>query len=434
MFPKPAVWLLIALHWALAGLYAAIAPYRTPGVVSGHFMADIGAPDEMAHSQYVQYLFEGKGLPPAPEAPDMPTYEAHQPPLYYALAAAWAKIGMREDFDAFSTGYWLRWLNILIGGVGVLGIARMCWLATEDPRLTTASSTIAALLPMNVGVSASIGNDSLLIALGAWVAGLLVDVYKNGWTAKKAAAIGVLIGLSLLTKTSGLALFLPLAVCLYLTRSRARPVYWLAVPALALLIVSPIWIRNYILYQDPLLLRTFAENWKDVAIDKSHMTLRAFARHARDFIEYTTFSFFGMLGYMAIRLPLRVYLVLILGSGWLAYGTVKALQRQTSREERSLNWLIGSVLIAAMILYVRFNLDYVQPQARYFFTALGPVAYFLALGFKHWCGKSFKRAFPVLAMVMLIVNVMAVRAMIRDFHQMQTDLRDAGGPAAFKQS
>jgi len=429
MFPKRAVWLLVGLHVLFAGLFAAIAPYRTSGLVGGVYLEDIGAPDEMAHSKYVQWLAEGKGLPPA-APPEMPTYEAHQPPLYYALAAAWAKVGFCRDFDSFRTGFWLRLMNALIGGLGVLGAARMAWAASKNPKTALVASAIAAMLPMNVGVSASINNDPLLICLGSWIAALLVEACDDGWTPLRAASIGTLIGLGLITKTSALVYFLPLFVCLFLCRKAVSPRYWFAVPALALLIASGIWMRNYALYNDPLMLKTFAVNSSLDAMPEVGLNLRAMAHFALVFIQNSTMSFFGMLGYMAIGFPVWVYVSLILFAGFLVLGAASGSRSRDADGKRK-DWIAGSLLVGALLLYIRFNLEHTQPQARYFFTALAPIAYFFAVGFVHWFGNGFKKAYPTLLASLAALNIFMAGLMDSAYRAMQADLIDAGGPGVF---
>ncbi|MEJ5169517.1 MAG: hypothetical protein WHU10_00875, partial [Fimbriimonadales bacterium] len=87
---------LVALHAILAIGYASLTPYRAAGriLLQGHAPAqDIGAPDERQHANYVQRLLDGGGLPVFdPKDPNLyETYQSHQPPLYYVLAAGWCR-------------------------------------------------------------------------------------------------------------------------------------------------------------------------------------------------------------------------------------------------------------------------------------------------------------------------------------------------------
>ncbi len=432
MFPKRAVWLLIGLHFFFAGLYAYIAPYRTPGIIDGLYMADIGAPDELAHSKYIQYVSEGKGLPSPIASKDMATYEAHQPPLYYAASAIWTKIGFCTDFSSGWCGYWQRLMNVLIGCLTVLGASRMAWLATKKPNITLVTGTIVALLPMNVGVSASINNDPLLICFGTWIIALLVQAYQEDWSVKNGAIVGLMLGLSLLTKTSAIAFFLPLAFCLLLSNPGPKPIIWLRIPLLAIILASPIWIRNYILYNDPLLLKTFAVNSAGDSMPDIWHNTKAFAHYFLVFVQQSTESFFGLLGYMYIRFPVWIYVLLIFATGLLVLGAAKNRKSQQSQNNKGVNWIIGSLLIGALILYLRFNIEHTEPQARYFFTAIAPIGYFLAIGFDYWFLKKMRVSYPLLVALLVVLNCSMAAIMVRAFRTMQDDLREAGGTAVFE--
>src|SRR5207253_438511 len=54
----------------------------------------INAPDEAAHLRYVRALAE-KGHVPVRDDPEYPTYEWHQPPLYYSIVALVYSAGPR---------------------------------------------------------------------------------------------------------------------------------------------------------------------------------------------------------------------------------------------------------------------------------------------------------------------------------------------------
>jgi hypothetical protein len=73
--------LIVLVHMGLAAVFAWVTPYRTPGNYGGVHLPDIGAPDEVAHSLYIQIMAEGKGIPVMEVGKPLPTYEAHQPPL-----------------------------------------------------------------------------------------------------------------------------------------------------------------------------------------------------------------------------------------------------------------------------------------------------------------------------------------------------------------
>ena len=137
-------------------------------------------------------------------------YEFHQPPLYYLLAApAWAAAAPASPAAARAAA---RGVSILIGAVGVWLIAALAWAVgppagSSRDALALAAAGFAALLPMRLATAASISNDTLAEAL--FTAGLLlmVRMVRDGLSLRRAAGLGLVLGLGLLTKSSDLLLF-----------------------------------------------------------------------------------------------------------------------------------------------------------------------------------------------------------------------------------
>src|SRR5947209_4742735 len=83
-FPTHWRWATVLVLAVYLGLSAGHIRY-TPIARSSEFNY-INAPDEAAHLGYVRALAVGHRLPVRGDA-EFPTYEWHQPPLYYALAS-----------------------------------------------------------------------------------------------------------------------------------------------------------------------------------------------------------------------------------------------------------------------------------------------------------------------------------------------------------
>src|SRR5688572_11199607 len=149
------LWVIVALHLGLAVAYAAITPYRQGGRLhfqGGAYAADIGAPDERQHVNYVAHLVQGKGFPVFnPKDPGLyESYQSHQPPLYYLIAAGVGKIVGASDFEDLLHGRDLRFLNALIGSLGIGGVYFFVWWGFRNQAAALAAAAFAALLPMNV--------------------------------------------------------------------------------------------------------------------------------------------------------------------------------------------------------------------------------------------------------------------------------------------
>jgi len=113
---------------------------------------------------------DGKGFPVLnPSDPDLyESYQAHQPPIYYLMAAGWCK-ALGIDPTSESGGFGLRLLNTLVGLSTLVGLC-LCakWAFGQWEHAWAAGCFV--LVPMNVALHSAASNDPLLIAcaLGSW--------------------------------------------------------------------------------------------------------------------------------------------------------------------------------------------------------------------------------------------------------------------------
>jgi len=231
--------LAAALYLVLAGALIGVVPFN-------------GAPDEGAHAQYVAAIVSTHALPVfAGQAPPNAGYEFHQPPLFYLLAAPlWALAGSGAQVVA------VRALSLLFGllTLGVVWQGALL-LFGEKSRAPAVCVLLAALSPVHQGVGASINNDALA---GLWTACLFYLVARAwlvGATQRVVLALGVVAGLGALTKLTAFPLGVWALVCVALAlRAQGNKPLTALLPAvgIALLIALPMWVRNQILYGDPL--------------------------------------------------------------------------------------------------------------------------------------------------------------------------------------
>ncbi len=254
---------IFLLYLALATLYIVRVPMWTQ-------------PDEGVHWGYVAYLVEKKAFPIF-EGGKKGIYEAHQPPLYYLLCAPACLLtgAHRVQERAVIAAYICRGISALcgLGIVLLVGVVARS-LFPSDKLMSLVTMGFAALLPMHLHVCASVGNDALAglmcAATVAWmVQRLNVSTFERFNVWQDAAVAGVLTGLALLSKSSCLFLLPMVAVFYFLcglkTRNTSRHVGAIRIAGLAclttLLVVSPWWIRNQILYGDPLAAGAFLKGF-----------------------------------------------------------------------------------------------------------------------------------------------------------------------------
>jgi 4-amino-4-deoxy-L-arabinose transferase-like glycosyltransferase len=420
--PRPAWWapladrrerlalaVLLAVYFALGGLYLATVRFGN-------------APDEAAHLLYVQQLAAGKL--PVFRAEDRANFEAHQPPLAYAVALpAYLAAGGRGTGEVPRLArYAVRGVSLLLGAlvVTLVFLAVRCWLP-GDPALGLAAGAVAAFLPMRLAVFSSLSNDPLTELIFCAVLLVLGLGLRDGFNRRRALLVGTLIGLGLLTKST-CALLLPVAlVALFLewrrhrSRSGAYVVNALLLVGMAFVIGGPWLARNQVLYGDPFALGAFTAYFGDRATPEYFMT-----RQGLTFLEYLRFrvlaftlrSFWGVFDHMNLwlggaidslpglapgALPAErladllrrgsadapIYTVL----GWVTYaliaGAVAGVVRwwrgrpEGWQGDTAMVWALCAALVGAAFL--RFNLEYFQAQARYLYPAVLPIAAAMAM-------------------------------------------------------
>lgn len=404
-------------------------------------------PDEPAHYNYISILAQERRLPvlemgdfPAgyletlkaqrfpPEMPIDPIrYESHQPPLYYLLAVPLFVLTGGALLP-------LRLFSLALGaGVILLAYAAVQGLFPRQPLLALGTAAFVGFLPQHVAMMAGVNNDSLaelILAAVVWQLILFVQVEgERVAEAMRAALLGGLIGLGLVTKTTDY-LALPLAALALGLRWRrgcagcGRLALLIFGPAL--LIGLPWWVRNAVTYGGLDLLGLGRHNWVVVGQPRTSEWLAAYgaAEVARRFVQTTFQSFWGQFGWMGVVLDQRIYAGLALLSGLIALGWVLRLAEGrftfTPSQRDGLILLTGLVLLT-VASYLWYNLTFVQHQGRYLFPALIPIG----LGVTAGLCRVFQPDGARLAAVLLLMLLAGLVA----FGLFTADL--AGGPIVF---
>ncbi len=241
-------------------------------------------PDEEDHYGYLRYVREHRRLPPlAPQEKWL--FESKQPPLYYVLAAlATAPLRDVGDPDALIVqnpymdlsvpGYrednrnaylhpptmtpvifGARCVSLLFGAgmvLSVYALARL--LLPHAPLFALAGAATVGFQPMALFIATSVSNDAPTAFFATLTVTLLVYRQRRGESRHFPLIMGLVLGLSALTKVSALV-FCPLvALSLLLIRRRmdAGLIKELALIGLVMLAVGGWWYgRNALVYHDP---------------------------------------------------------------------------------------------------------------------------------------------------------------------------------------
>jgi 4-amino-4-deoxy-L-arabinose transferase-like glycosyltransferase len=293
-------------------------------------------PDEVGHFSFIVHILTTHSLP-AQSIGELG--EAHQPPLYYAVAALlaapadmqdqtgvfkpnpdfiWAgrggtdpNAGLHGSAETFPfRGHSLalhlaRLSSVLMGALTVAFTVLIAWqVFPNQPKLGLLAGALVAFNPQFLFVSGSVNNDNLLMLLatiGWWqlLRALACPEQRRQW-----AYVGALIGAAFLAKTGGgLVLGLVAGITLLISAFKRRSLKLLVngawIMAVVAALVSGWWfVRNQLLYGDFLgwgvYEQVYAVNLRDSALRLADL---------EDFFTVQFRSFWGVFGWMTVPSP-----------------------------------------------------------------------------------------------------------------------------------
>ncbi|MGD8626944.1 MAG: glycosyltransferase family 39 protein, partial [Anaerolineae bacterium] len=395
-------------------LYVGLATWYSLAIPLGE------APDEVPHFTYVRYLAQHGRLPDTTEE-----HEAFQPPLYYALGAAltfWIDDEADAPFAVVGNAYYdvadprapknlllhtaaeawpyrgwarawhlVRFLSIALGAVTIWAVFHLGrTLFPGQPAIPLLMAALTAFTPQFLFLSAVANNDNAATAFAAltlWqVAALLHDPPGTSpW--RRGILLGLFLGLGLLSKASLVALVpvVGLAVAVAAWRNRGPALVprllaaWTLVLGLAALLAGWYFVRNWLLFGDPL---GWAFTLQVSALRQGPLTLDVLAWLFRGLFR----SFW--LGWIGIALDEWLYwligaLCLIGLAGFVAW-----LLRRWRDLEAGTRWTLGllglhaAITLASLIQWTATVLG--TDQGRLIFPLLPAVMLLLAAGWAWW--------------------------------------------------
>jgi 4-amino-4-deoxy-L-arabinose transferase-like glycosyltransferase len=270
-FAKSGNWIIIFVALSLAVVNSIQNPPFEP-------------PDEILHYQFVEYLIENRSLPIQPRT-TVELSQFHQPPLYYLVGALltsqiqddhtvpsvnphWTSYKAYDFHHDNKTQYLpsaefsfpysgtalvvhvLRfWSIILLFGTLLISkkLGKVIWPGDNAKQLLLLA--IVAFNPMFLYISSAINNDNLVVLLGSILLYLTLIALKNGFSWRTTIFLGLVCGLAILSKISGLLLGFPLLVGLGWVGWQARSwrlfISRAAVIGILVLLISGWWFgRN----------------------------------------------------------------------------------------------------------------------------------------------------------------------------------------------
>jgi 4-amino-4-deoxy-L-arabinose transferase-like glycosyltransferase len=361
----------------------------------------IGAsPDEFSHLHYITGISDHFRLPPAAEP------ERQQPPLYYLLGAAVAKL----------TGDDPRLIRLVSVALGVLTILAVYAVARRlfplRPGLAVGAAALVALLPETQYLAGGINDDNL-----AWLAGALlvlagiIVLQSTVLTPRLAAGVGLTVALAVLAKETVWVLAALLVVLVVVRFGKAIRAVHVAAMLVPTIVLAGWWfVRNAVVFGSPIPPLHPITSQRQVLNSISQV---------RGYIAATAQSMVGMYGNGSHFVPISILGIRPLPSAVsvtvVAVITVAAcveVARSWGRWDaarRGLGVLLLVVLLVAVAQSLLNSATFdLQPQARYLLVAVAAAAPIAA-----WT-IAWRRTGPLSALRVSSIAVLVAVALVFD--------------------
>ncbi|MGD8965948.1 MAG: DUF2142 domain-containing protein [Anaerolineae bacterium] len=480
-------------------LIAILVLFAALGTTYSLIVPPFEASDELWHYPMVKTIADNWSLPVQDPGDVGPwRQEGSQPPLYYilgALVTSWVDTSdmaqirhlnphvdngiatpdgnvnlvvhhpERESFPWRGTVlaiHLVRFLSILMAATGVT----LTYLIVHEvlpgkPALALGAMAIHAFTPMVVFIAGSVNNDNLVVPLSSLALLMLLRLLgRRGGTLRQSIGryllLGVVLGLSALTKASSLALTMLTALVVTVRavrRHSAAPAgrgaaeSWreFVVGALAtllpLLAIAGWWyLRNLRLYGDPTGLNAFIEilGKRDVPADLVQLW-----RERYSFLA----GYWGNFGGLNVPMAPWVYTVLNTAVVLAGVGSIVALvksQIQKPKAQRARTdagglgfgiWNLGFVVcllwgLGVLIPWIQWARVTWSSQGRLVFAALPVWSMLLALGWGGWLSRRWRQwALGAYVLFLLGLSVAAPFVWIRPAYALPKPLTEAQAQA-----
>jgi 4-amino-4-deoxy-L-arabinose transferase-like glycosyltransferase len=280
----------------------------------------------------------------------------------------------------------LRLFDVLLGGATLV----VGYLVASDILHSTLAMAVPLVMtgvPMFTAISASISADALANLLAALLLLVLVRALRAPRLATRhAAALGALLALGVLSKLA-LVIFIPLALAVMVYRA-AQPARAVAALLVTGALVGLPWMVHQVTSYG--LLDPLGTTRHALVTDQPRFPGLS-PEYIGSFLRISFHSFWAQFGWMAILAPDRLYFlwggVCLVALAGLVLGLMRAKKRRCWRAD----WiLLLATIVGAWLAYIGYNLTFQQPQGRYLFTALTPLAICLVVGWAAWAPRRMR--------------------------------------------
>ncbi|RJP18299.1 MAG: hypothetical protein C4520_14685 [Candidatus Abyssobacteria bacterium SURF_5] len=351
-------------------------------------------------------------------------YQVQHPPLYYLLCVP--VLELLNPLNLVDKVYALRLFSVFLASLSLLAAAPV---AKRNFSAGITLAALAALWPVLYIDVARVGNDSLGAAIFSLLFCALV-FYSERKTPLRAALIGALLGLGLLTKAYFLTAIPAIAVSLAILAASERDrwkrplIDGCIIFASAAAIGGWWYVRNYMLYG------TFSGLQESIyfpsvgLIEKMRATLDVswplLIKHL-----FVTFSWVS--GWSFLHLPKPAYLIFAAGFILAAAGLVKYLLAGNRRKE---DLCMRHALVAAGLLFLFFSAGVAYHQVNvmatvkvmggpggwYFYALVIPISFVAAFAVVKLQGALARWAFLLFSGALFVVELFGFFSMLLPYY------------------
>lgn len=389
-------------------------------------------PDEAAHWDNIRLISTTKSLPvfvppagraelPATvrssiehaagmsELPDgaLSRDESHQPPLYYIVAAILRTLG--GDYLT------IRILSAVFAG---LTVAYCCWwvgIQLGDSFVRPIGAFLC-VLPVQAQLGGAVSNDALTHLLCAVIIGEAITAIKNAVVNPRSLVLlTVAITAGLYTKLTVLQLlpWMLIVAVAWKAKTTGLTIKFCSqlgsVIVVAVLLTSPMWLRNLSIYGDPLartIYKATGPNFSPADIEKLAGWTHADYLRQVGVRSVASFWYFihpntPLSRFAGEPLPFAAILAVIAPA---MVGIIKSFRDPENRHQVPLLTTLILVPVVILPFYFAFISQVFQAQGRYFLPALLPIAVLTIAGWKRLSTQGWIAYIPCTILGLLLLK------------------------------
>jgi len=414
-------------------LLVVLAAYLVLGVAYSFATRLRWGPDEPGHIAYIQSLaldhrFPNLGEEDLYRPGAAISHQVQHPPLYHFAAAVVYRLAMPLSEDRRVRV--LRLFSVALGALALWLLWRLTGVlfpAADDRRSAVVAAL--ALLPMFDYMTSVVNNDVLVIVLSAAAFLVTAKILAGDDRLPRHALAGLMAGLAIATKEVALALLPVVLVGLMLPRGESGPGFGRRLLGagialvIALAIPAPWWIRNQMLFDQPVVYAYVKPPFESLsaALVNPTLTLGILAVSAeRSFL--TMWAPYWAIKGIIPRAPYVLVAAAVFGGAvlgllmlWVDHAGKRVTMARVQAQSMGL-MLAFALLVAGGIIRYTLLVDYRAVEGgRYMLVTWPYLAMFGVTGWAYLAGSRRRIALSALSVLWLALDVTVLWAVGRTY-------------------